>query len=90
MAAIMAAIMSTADSLLLQTGSIASRDLYQRFLSRQATDRQMVLVSRLMVLFLSGLRNQIGGDISLPVGGKGFMQHFFRALMTFSAATGDL
>jgi len=33
MAAIMAAIMSTADSLLLQTGSIASRDLYQRFIN---------------------------------------------------------
>ena len=32
MAAIMAVIMSTADSLLLQTGSIAARDLYERTL----------------------------------------------------------
>ena len=46
MAAIMAAIMSTADSLLLQTGSIASRDLFERFFrpywvfgSNQETDR---------------------------------------------------
>jgi sodium/proline symporter len=50
MAAIMAAIMSTADSLLLQAGSVASRDLYERFLNPRATERQMVLVSRGLVL----------------------------------------
>ncbi|HXV62577.1 MAG TPA: sodium/proline symporter [Vicinamibacteria bacterium] len=50
MAAIMAAIMSTADSLLLQTGSIASRDLYERFLNPRASERQMVLVSRGLVV----------------------------------------
>ena len=50
MAAIMAAIMSTADSLLLQTGSIAARDLYERFVNPKASERQMVRVSRLLVL----------------------------------------
>ena len=50
MAAIMAAIMSTADSLLLQTGSIASRDLYERFINPNASDKQMVMVSRGLVL----------------------------------------
>ncbi len=50
MAAIMAAVMSTADSLLLQTGSVASRDLYERFINPRATERQMVLVSRALVL----------------------------------------
>jgi len=50
MAAIMAAIMSTADSLLLQTGSIAARDLYERFLNPRASQRQMVWVARIMVL----------------------------------------
>lgn len=50
MAAIMAAIMSTADSLLLQTGSIAARDLYERFIDPNASEKRMVLVSRLMVL----------------------------------------
>ncbi len=50
MAAIMAAIMSTADSLLLQTGSIAARDLYERFINPRATQRQMVWVARLLVL----------------------------------------
>ncbi len=50
MAAIMAAIMSTADSLLLQTGSIAARDLYERFINPRASDRQMIWVSRTLVL----------------------------------------
>jgi sodium/proline symporter len=49
MAAIMAAIMSTADSLLLQTGSIASRDIYERFFNPNASERQMVMVSRGLV-----------------------------------------
>jgi sodium/proline symporter len=53
MAAIMAAIMSTADSLLLQTGSIASRDLYERFIQPNASERQMVLVSRGLVLAIA-------------------------------------
>lgn len=50
MAAIMAAIMSTADSILLQTGTIASRDIYQRFFNKQANDKQMVMVSRLLIM----------------------------------------
>jgi len=53
MAAIMAAIMSTADSLLLQVGSIASRDLYERFINPQASERQMVWVSRGLVLAIA-------------------------------------
>jgi len=53
MAAIMAAIMSTADSLLLQTGSIASRDLYERFINPNASEKQMVFVSRGLVLAIA-------------------------------------
>jgi sodium/proline symporter len=53
MAAIMAAIMSTADSLLLQTGSIASRDLYERFINPDASETQMVWVSRGLVLVIA-------------------------------------
>jgi sodium/proline symporter len=53
MAAIMAAVMSTADSLLLQTGSIASRDLYERFVNPKASERQMVMVSRGLVLSIA-------------------------------------
>ncbi len=65
MAAIMAAIMSTADSLLLQTGSIAARDLYQRFLRPAATERQMVWVSRLLVLAI-GLVGYVVAVIEPP------------------------
>jgi sodium/proline symporter len=53
MAAIMAAIMSTADSLLLQTGSIASRDIYERFINPDASEKQMVWVSRGLVLAIA-------------------------------------
>lgn len=55
MAAIMAAIMSTADSLLLQTGSIASRDLYERFINPKATERQMVVASRGLVFAIAAI-----------------------------------
>lgn len=53
MAAIMAAIMSTADALLLQAGTIASQDIYARFINKKMNDRQMVWVSRLIVLGLA-------------------------------------
>lgn len=53
MAAIMAAIMSTADALLLQSGTVASQDIYARFINRKMTDKQMVLVSRTIVLTLA-------------------------------------
>lgn len=52
MAAIMAAIMSTADSILLQTGSIAARDLYERFINPNMEEKQMVRVSQAIVLLL--------------------------------------
>ena len=55
MAAIMAAIMSTADSLLLQTGSIASRDLYERFINPEASEKQMVWVSRGLVCAIAAV-----------------------------------
>ena len=51
-AAIMAAIMSTADSLLLQIGTVASRDLYQRFINPRASESRMIWVSRGFVLFI--------------------------------------
>lgn len=55
MAAIMAAIMSTADSLLLQVGSIASRDIFERFVNPRASERQMVTVSRGLVLTIAAV-----------------------------------
>lgn len=53
MAAIMAAIMSTADALLLQAGTIASQDIYARFINPRMSESQMVWVSRMIVLLLA-------------------------------------
>ncbi|KAA9393331.1 sodium/proline symporter [Kocuria coralli] len=52
MAAIMAAIMSTADALLLQAGTIASHDLWARF-TKSVNPKTSVNVSRLTVLLLA-------------------------------------
>ncbi|WP_156291380.1 sodium/proline symporter [Oceanobacillus salinisoli] len=50
LSALMAAIMSTSDSILMQTGTILSRDIYQRFINKEASQAKVVLVSRLCVL----------------------------------------
>ncbi|MBP5285998.1 MAG: sodium/proline symporter PutP [Kiritimatiellae bacterium] len=49
LSAIMAAIMSTADSQLLVSASSFSNDLYKVLLRKKASDRELVLVSRLAV-----------------------------------------
>ncbi|QEK12931.1 sodium/proline symporter [Crassaminicella thermophila] len=49
LSAVMAAIITTADSLLMQTGSILSRDVYERFINPNASEKQLVLASRIMV-----------------------------------------
>ncbi|SFE57314.1 sodium/proline symporter [Alteribacillus iranensis] len=50
LSAIMAAIMSTSDSILMQAGTILSRDVYHRFINKKAGHGQLVLVSRLCIL----------------------------------------
>ncbi|UAC48851.1 sodium/proline symporter [Bacillus aquiflavi] len=59
LSAIMAAIMSTSDSLLMQAGSILARDVYQRFINKTASEKRMILVSRLCIL--------IGGIVGVIV-----------------------
>jgi sodium/proline symporter len=49
LSAVMAAIITTADSLLMQTGSILSRDVYARFINPNASEKQLVLASRAMI-----------------------------------------
>ena len=49
LSAIMAAIMSTADSQLLVSASAFSNDIYRVVLRRKASDRELVVVSRLAV-----------------------------------------
>ncbi|WP_245831851.1 sodium/proline symporter [Oceanobacillus senegalensis] len=50
LSALMAAIMSTSDSILMQTGTILSRDIYQRLINKKASQEKVVLVSRLCIL----------------------------------------
>ena len=50
LSAVMSAVMSTADSLLMQAGTILSRDVYQRFINPKADKKRIVLVSRLCIL----------------------------------------
>lgn len=59
LSAIMAAIMSTSDSLLMQAGSILSRDIYYRYIDRNASHQRLVFVSRLCIL--------VGGIIGIIV-----------------------
>jgi len=50
LSAILAAIMSTADSQLLVTASAISGDFYKAFINKNATDKQLVWVSRFTVV----------------------------------------
>lgn len=53
MAAVLAAIMSTADSQLLVSASAFSNDLYKRLIHRNASNRELMLVSRGIVLAIA-------------------------------------
>ncbi|WP_102348485.1 sodium/proline symporter PutP [Bacillus sp. Marseille-P3661] len=53
LAAILAAIMSTISSQLLVTSSALTEDFYKAFFRRKATDKELVLVGRLAVLFVA-------------------------------------
>ncbi len=54
LAAILAAIMSTADSQLLVCTSVVTEDLYRTFLRRDATEKELVTVGRLAVVIIAG------------------------------------
>ena len=60
--AILAAIMSTSSSQLLVTSSAVSRDLFQAFLSKDASQKTLIRVSRLSVLFVSAVAVYLGSD----------------------------
>ena len=45
--AIMSAIMSTADAQLMLMGTMLGRDIYQRYINKNATDKQLMNVSRI-------------------------------------------
>ena len=62
LAAILAAIMSTADSQLLVAASALSEDLYRRLLGRDADDRKMITVARIAVVVIAVLAFGLATD----------------------------
>ena len=62
LAAILAAVMSTADSQLLITSSSLTEDVYKVFINPQATDRQLVRLSRLAVAVVAAIAVAIAWD----------------------------
>ena len=65
--AILAAIMSTSSSQLLVTSSAVSRDLFQAFLFKNASEKTLIRVSRISVLVVSIIAVYLGsGQLYFP------------------------
>lgn len=62
LSAILAAVMSTADSQLLVTASAVSNDFYQAIFRKNASDKELMMVSRIAVLTISVLAYIIAFD----------------------------
>ncbi|MCV2885398.1 sodium/proline symporter PutP [Aestuariibacter sp. AA17] len=62
LAAILAAIMSTISSQLLVTSSSLTADIYQTFLNKQATQKQLVLFGRLSVVAVAAVAVYLAHD----------------------------
>lgn len=60
LSAVLAAIMSTASAQLLVAASAFAKDFYHTILNKNATQKELVLVGRLSVLFISSLAFTIG------------------------------
>ena len=58
LAAILAAIMSTADSQLLVSSSALAEDFYRALFRRQAGQRELIYVGRAAVILVAGLMAQ--------------------------------
>ncbi len=85
LAAILAAIMSTADSQLLVCTSVITEDLYRTFFKRDAAEKELVLVGRISVLVISLIA--MGMALS---GAKGVMELVSYAWAGFGAAFGPV
>lgn len=60
--AILAAIMSSASSQLLVTASAVAKDLYHPFIRREASDKELLLISRITVLGISACALYLASD----------------------------
>jgi Na+/proline symporter len=80
--AMLSAIMSTVNSVLLVTGASVSHDLYGRFFRPQATDRQLVRWNRLAIAVLSVIPvffalQRLGNVQAIVVAQTKFVASFF-------------
>ena len=62
LAAILAAIMSTADSQLLVSTSVITEDIYRTFLRRDASDKELLNVGRISVVILAAVALSLALD----------------------------
>ena len=85
LAAILAAIMSTADSQLLVCTSVITEDIYRTFYKRDAEEKELVKVGRCAVLVIS----LIAMGMALN-GGRGVMELVSYAWAGFGAAFGPV
>lgn len=60
--AILAAIMSSASSQLLVTASAVAKDLYHPFIRKEASDKELLLISRITVLGISACALYLASD----------------------------
>ena len=81
LAAIVAIIVSTADSFLLVPATNLVRDLYQRYVNPQATHAQILILSRFAVFVLGGLAYLISVSTF-----KGILQAVLAAYSVYGAA----
>ncbi len=83
LAAILAAIMSTADSQLLVCTSVITEDIYRSFFRRDATDKELLNIGRFSVVMLAAVALYIALN-----GGKDVMSLVSYAWAGFGAAFG--
>ena len=62
LAAILAAIMSTIDSQLLVSSSCLTRDIYEKIIKKDATDKELVWIGRATVIAIAGIAWAISAD----------------------------
>ena len=65
LSAILAAVMSTADSQLLVTASSISEDFYRPFIRKNASDKELVWVGRISVIVVSVIAYFMAYNLSL-------------------------
>ena len=80
LAGILAAIMSTVDSQLLVASSSITKDFYQVFIKREASDKELVIIGRIavtiisVIAFILALNLTVRSSIWFPMPGLALVQ----------------